>query len=58
MDFSDTKEEAAFRQEVREWIAENAPAYLEKNLASSGFGSTGTGDHDPLQEAKKWQKKK
>jgi alkylation response protein AidB-like acyl-CoA dehydrogenase len=58
MDFSDTKEEAAFRQEVRGWIAENAPTYLEENLASSGFGSTGTGDHDPLLEAKKWQKKK
>lgn len=58
MDFSDTKEEATFRQEVRQWIEDNAPTYLRENLASSGFGGTNTGDHDPLLEAKKWQKKK
>ncbi len=58
MDFSDTKEEATFRQEVRQWIADNAPAYLAENLAASGFARTNTGDHDPLDEAKKWQKKK
>jgi alkylation response protein AidB-like acyl-CoA dehydrogenase len=58
MDFSDTKEEASFRVEVREWISKNAPTYLFENLSSSGFGSTRTGDHDPLIEAQKWQKKK
>jgi len=58
MDFSDTKEEAAFREEVRGWIAENAPDYLFESLSTSGFGSTRTGDYDPLTEAKKWQKKK
>lgn len=58
MDFSDTKEEAAFREEVRGWIAENAPDYLFESLSTSGFGSTRTEDYDPLTEAKKWQKKK
>jgi len=58
MDFSDTKDEAAFRAEVRQWIAENAPAYLQEALATSGFGSTRTGEYDPLEEARKWQKKK
>ena len=58
MDFSDTKDEAIFRQEVRQWIAENAPAYLEESLANSGFARTNTGDQDPLLEAKKWQLKK
>ena len=58
MDFSDTKDEAAFRAEVRQWIAENAPAYLHEALATSGFGSTRTGEYDPLEEARKWQKKK
>ena len=58
MDFSDTKDEAAFRTEVRQWIAENAPAYLHEALATSGFGSTRTGEYDPLEEARKWQKKK
>ena len=57
MDFTDTKEEAAFRAEAKAWISANAPAYLADDLAKSGFGSTRTGDHDPLAEAKKWQKK-
>ncbi len=58
MDFSDTKEEAAFREEVRAWISDNAPEYLYEPLSTSGFGSTRTGEYDPLTEAKKWQKKK
>jgi alkylation response protein AidB-like acyl-CoA dehydrogenase len=58
MDFSDTKEEAAFREEVRAWIDANAPDYLFNALSTSGFGATRTGDYDPLVEAKKWQKKK
>ncbi|MCB1644793.1 MAG: acyl-CoA dehydrogenase [Pseudomonadales bacterium] len=58
MDFSDTKEEAAFRAEARAWIAENAPTYLYEPLSASGFGTTRTGEYDPITEAKKWQKKK
>lgn len=58
MDFNDTKEEAAFRQEVRDWIDANAPKHLEEDLASSGFGSVNNGSHDVLEESKKWQKKK
>jgi len=58
MDFSDTPEEAVFREEVKTWIAENAPEYLHESLSKSGFGSTRTGDYNPLEEAKKWQKKK
>ncbi|MBO6555072.1 MAG: acyl-CoA dehydrogenase [Pseudomonadales bacterium] len=58
MDFSDTKEEAVFREEVQAWIKGNAPEYLYEPLSTSGFGSTRTGDYDPLAEAKKWQKKK
>lgn len=58
MDFSDTAEEAAFRIEARQWIADNAPAYLEEPLSTSGFGGIRTGEYDPLTEAKKWQKKK
>lgn len=58
MDFNDTKEEAAFRIEARSWIADNAPAQLAAPLASSTFGGLNTGDEDPLQAAKAWQKKK
>jgi alkylation response protein AidB-like acyl-CoA dehydrogenase len=58
MDFSDTAEELQFRQEVREWIQENAPHYLYEVLAATGFGSRLSAEYDPLTEAKKWQKKK
>ena len=58
MDFNDTPEEAAFRAEVREWIATNAPSHLAEPLSSSTFGGTNTGDEDPLEAAKRWQKVK
>lgn len=58
MDFNDSTAEAAFREEVRTWIAANAPTYLAPYLAKSGFGNTNTGDYDSLEEAKKWQKTK
>ncbi len=58
MDFSDTPAEAAFRKEVRDFIAGNAPHYLAEYLAKSGFGNTNTCEYDTLQEAKKWQRTK
>ncbi|MFM8354113.1 MAG: acyl-CoA dehydrogenase family protein, partial [Gammaproteobacteria bacterium] len=58
MDFSDTREEAAFRAEVRSWIDANAPKHLKPYLESSGFGNTNTGPFDGLAEAKAWQRKK
>lgn len=58
MDFSDTQAEARFRESARSWIEANAPKHLELALSRSGFGSTGTGEHDPIEEAKKWQKTK
>ena len=53
MDFSDTQTETEFRQTARAWIQDNAPAYLQAPLSGSGFGSTRTGDFDPIAEAKK-----
>lgn len=58
MDFNDTPEEAGFRAEARAWIDANAPKHLFGALSSSTFGGMNTGDEDPLQAAKKWQKKK
>jgi len=58
MDFSDTREEAAFRAEARAWIQANAPTYLKPYLERSGFGSTNTGEYDTMAEAKQWQAKK
>lgn len=58
MDFSDSPQEAAFRAEVREFIASSAPHYLAEHLAKSGFGNTNTGEYDTLTEAKKWQRSK
>jgi len=58
MDFKDSPQEAAFRQEVRAWIDANAPTYLKPHLERSGFGNTNTGEYNGLEEAKKWQRKK
>jgi acyl-CoA dehydrogenase len=58
MDFSDTRQEADFRAEVRAFIDDNAPHYLKPFLEKSGFGNTNTGEYDTLAEAKKWQKTK
>ncbi len=58
MDFNDTPAEATFRTEARAWIQANAPKHLFAALSSSTFGGMNTGDEDPLQAAKKWQKKK
>jgi alkylation response protein AidB-like acyl-CoA dehydrogenase len=57
MNFDDTPEEAAFRQEVRTWIQANAPYHLKEALSNAGFGSGPTGI-DTMAEAKAWQKKK
>ncbi len=58
MDFTDTQDEAAFRQTAKQWIEANAPVHLAEPLTQSGFGSTRTGDLDPIAEAKRWQKTK
>lgn len=58
MDFHDTPEEAAFRNEVRAWIADNAPRHLEPELKRASFGSSGLTSEDPLRAGKAWQKKK
>ena len=58
MNFSDTPDEAAFREEVRAFLSANAPHYLADDLAKSGFGNTNTGELDGLAEAKKWQRTK
>ena len=58
MDFSDSADEAKFRNEARAFIAANAPTYLKPYLEKSGFGTTNTGAYNLLAEAKKWQKKK
>lgn len=58
MNFDDTPEEAAFRREVRAWIAANAPKELEAELKQSSFGNMGLKSADPIEAAKAWQKKK
>lgn len=50
---------AAFRAEVRQWLAENAPKHLEENLSQSLFGlPPNTGDEDPIAASRAWQRKK
>ena len=58
MDFNDTAQEAEFRSEIRTWIDANAPKHLYEHLAASTFGGLNTGDEDPLEASKAWQKKK
>ena len=58
MDFDDTPQEAAFRSEVRSWIAANAPKHLEEQLKRAGFASSGIESEDPMAASKAWQKKK
>jgi len=58
MDFEDTKEEAAFRSEVRAWLDANAPKHLEAELKRASFGSSAIDSEDPMAAAKAWQKKK
>ena len=58
MNFDDTPQEAAFRSEVKAWIAANAPKHLQPELRKAGFASSGISSEDPMQASKAWQKKK
>ena len=55
MDFNDTPEEAAFRAEVQQWLAANAPL---KNAAQANTGSAAGTGGDRIDEAKAFQAKK
>ncbi|MDP3299365.1 MAG: acyl-CoA dehydrogenase, partial [Phenylobacterium sp.] len=52
MDFNDTPEEAAYRQQVREWLTANAPKKREGEPDPLGESSDG------LAASKAWQAKK
>jgi alkylation response protein AidB-like acyl-CoA dehydrogenase len=56
MDFNDTPEEIAWREEYRAWLAEHAPRVLGADRPEHGLGEIGGGDY--LARAKAWQAKK
>ena len=58
MNFDDTPQEAKFRNEVRGWIASNAPKELEPELKEASLGRIKLKSGDVLQLSKDWQKKK
>ncbi len=58
MDFSDNREEAAFRREARSWIDANAPSELLPQLQASTFGKAAFEPEELLRHAKAWQMKK
>ena len=58
MNFDDTPAEAAFRDEVREWLASNAPRALEPELRQSTIGVFALKSVDPIAAAKAWQRTK
>ncbi len=56
MDFNDTPEEAAFRQEVRSWLQANGTLRTADDEAPDPLGEKI--DDDGIKAAKEWQKKK
>ena len=58
MNFDDTPEEAAFRSQARQWIEANAPKELEAELSKSSLGRIRLQNHDIVEVAKRWQKRK
>lgn len=50
MDFNDTPEEAAYRAQVKHWLAQHAAEYRTPSVAR--------GDEDFMRAAKDWQRKK
>ncbi|MGI9345116.1 MAG: acyl-CoA dehydrogenase family protein [Gammaproteobacteria bacterium] len=55
MNFDDTTQEAAFRQEARAWLDANAPL---KQHPRDVWRATGSGEQSALAAAKEWQQKK
>jgi alkylation response protein AidB-like acyl-CoA dehydrogenase len=51
MDFGDTPEEAAFRAEVRAWVAANAPTSVGSTEATAAPASTSVQEQDGLERA-------
>ena len=54
MDFNDTSEEAAFRQEVRSWLDANATRKSDDTQSNRARND----DPELLKKAKEWQDKK
>ncbi len=58
MNFDDTPQEAAFRSQARKWIDANAPREFEAELSKASLGRIKLKEHDIVEVAKAWQKKK
>ncbi len=58
MDFNDTPEEAAFRQEVRDWLEANAERKTEEEEEGAAELFEERDEAEILREARAWQKKK
>lgn len=58
MDFDDTPQEAKFREQVRGWIAANAPKDVETELKEAPLHRFKLKNFDTLEVSKNWQKKK
>ena len=58
MNFNDTPQEAAFRQQARDWIKAHAPREYAEDLESSPVGTVQIRGIDGMAASKAWQKKK
>ena len=55
MDFNDSKEEAAFRSDARQWLELNHAEFAKEYPLNS---SVSAGDNEVAEAAKAWQKRK
>ena len=58
MNFDDSIEEAAFRQEVRAWLDANAPKELRQDLEEAPYGRLQLKTADAITASRAWQRKK
>ncbi len=56
MDFDDTPEEAAFRDEARAWLSQHAPAKGSEDDFSTGFLEGSMDPDEFMERAKAWQR--
>lgn len=56
MDFDDTAEEAAFRDEARQWLSAHAPAKGSADDFSTGYLEGTLGERDHVRLSKQWQR--
>src|SRR5260221_7263122 len=58
MNFDDTPQEGAFRDQARQWVDANAPKQYEAELTKASLGRIRLAKEEIVDVGKAWQKKK